>query len=36
MFSVAQHNAQYAKLLLRRGYSTIYYAQNNSHAFEII
>ena len=30
---VAQHNAQYAKLLARRGYSTVYYAQNNSRAF---
>ena len=30
---VAQHNTQYAKLLARRGYSTLYYAQNNSPAF---
>ena len=30
---MAQHNAQYAKLLARRGYSTVYYAQNNSRAF---
>ena len=29
----AQRNAQYAKLLVRRGYSTVYYAQNNSRAF---
>ena len=31
---VAQHNAQYAKLLVRQGYSTVYYAQSNSRAFE--
>ena len=30
---VAQHNAQYTKLLARRGYSTVYYAQNNSRTF---
>ena len=33
---VAQHNAQYAKLLVHRGYRTIYYAQKNSRAYEII
>ena len=33
---VAQHNAQYAKLLARRGYSTVYFAQNNSRACEIM
>ena len=33
---VAQHNAQYAKLLPRRGYSTVYYAQKNCRACEIM
>ena len=33
---VAQHNPQYAKLLLRRGYSTVYHAQNNSCTYEIM
>ena len=33
---VTQHNAQYAKLLPRRGYSTVYYAQNNSGTYEIM
>ena len=30
---VTQHNVKYAKMLARRGYSTVYYAQNNSRAF---
>ena len=34
---MAQRDApQYTKLLLRRGYSTVYYARNNSCACEII
>ena len=33
---VAQHNAQYAKLLLRRGNSTVYFAQNNIRPCEIM
>ena len=33
---VAQHNAQYTKLLVRQGYSTVYYAQNNSCAYKIM
>ena len=30
---VAQHNAQYTKLLVPQGCSTVYYAQNSSCAF---
>ena len=33
---VTQHNAQYARLLSRWGYSTVYNAQNNSRAYEIM
>ena len=33
---MAQHNAQYVKLLACRDYSTVYYAQNNSCACEIM
>ena len=33
---MAQHNAQYLKLLPCRGYSTVYHAQNNSCAYEIM
>ena len=32
----AQLNAQYAKSLVHRGYRTVYYAQKNSRAYEII
>ena len=31
---VVHHNAQYAKLLARQGFSTVYYAQNNPRASE--
>ena len=33
---VAQHNAQYLKLLVHQGYSTLYYAQNNSPTYEML
>ena len=33
---VVQRNTQNAKLLVRRGYSTVYYAQNNPRSCEII
>ena len=33
---VAQHKVQYAKLLPHQGYSTVYYAENNSRACKIM
>ena len=34
--SVAKHNTQYETLLVLRGYSTVYYAQNNSRVYRIM
>ena len=33
---MAQHNAQYAELMLHWGYSIVYYAQSNSCIYEIM